>query len=174
MQNADMTQIEIRLHGRMIMKRAQLILFIFALLFLVIPQASSQLLTPNVFAIRGTVYASDSVTPAGDGFTVTVENLTKGLKGDDRTGATAGPSRYVVTFVNFNQSVADVGDLIQATVTQAATGEVLATAQATITPQTLGAGFLELDINFRSQGSQVFATCQYYTPLDRIIARNML
>ncbi|MCH8291224.1 hypothetical protein IH992_09015, partial [Candidatus Poribacteria bacterium] len=141
------------------MRWTQQVLLIFVVLFINSQTAESQLPTPNVFAVRGAVYTADGVTLAGDGFGVMVENVTKGLIREDLTGSTAGPSRYVVAFVDFNTPVVDDSDLIQVTVTQEATGEVLATKQVIVTPTDLGAGFLVLDLNFTSSsdGSYVLA-----------------
>lgn len=140
------------------MKRIQFILLILAISFIVIQQAEGQLPSPNVFAVRGTVYASDGVTPAGDGFIVTVENITKGLTGEDITGSTAGQSQYVATFVDFNKQVVSPDDLIQITVTKGTTDKVLVTKQVSVTTKDIDAGFLKIDVNltYGSDGSHIF------------------
>ena len=141
------------------MKRIQFVFLIFVVLFTAIQQTEGQLSSPSVFAVRGVIYAADGVTPAGDGLNVTVENITKELRLGDTTGTTAGPSQYVVTFVDFNTQIVEPGDVIQATVTQGPTGEVLATKEVSVGQQDISAGFLMLDINFTSSssGNYVFA-----------------
>jgi len=100
----------------------------------------------------------DGTTPAGDGFVVTVNNVTQNLSLQDTTGATAGASKYVVTFTDFNKPVFAENDQVDVTVTDATTGDVLATAQVTVTAADLGASFLEVDLNLMEGMEEVVVT----------------
>ena len=69
-----------------------------------------------IFAVEGTVLNADG-TLAGNGLKVEVKNLTTNVSLSDTTGATAGDSRYSVTFVDVtNQRAVAVGDKIKVTV----------------------------------------------------------
>jgi len=127
------------------------------ILSIIAQQVESQLSVPSIFVVRGTVYAADRVTYAGDGFKVTVKNVTKGLSLTDITGLSAGPSQYAVTFVDFTSQVVTQDDLIQVNVTQGITGKVLATKQVSVTEQDIRASSKVINVAIAPVETQILA-----------------
>ena len=85
----------------------------------------------QLFAVRGTIYESDGVTPATNGLLVSVTNQDRGLKQVQATGSAAGQGQYVVTFLDTEQPVVGVGDTIEIVV-QTQNGDVLGQSTTTV------------------------------------------
>ncbi len=99
----------------------------FLLIMLLIWIAPAHAQQTSLFTVFGEVFLSDGVTCAPDGTIVTVANLNTGTS-LSKTVDAAEPGKYIVVFVDFNQSrAAAVGDQIEITA-ESPEGQLLASS----------------------------------------------
>lgn len=99
----------------------------------------------NLFSVNGTIYTAEGST-AEKGLSVRVQNISKPeLVQTDITGALARDGRYIVTFFNLANPVAEAGDVVEITILDKA-GNLFAQKKQSLTEADVKAFGVTIDV----------------------------